>query len=249
MVEAILALKIGPVKRNLDACALVQVFKYMCLFLQVRAQLALWTCGFTMLTLLINAPAIPWLLRVTGLDKISDLRRNLREKARESLMEYTKQLISKFKDKGDETMRGVDWNLVESFAGLGSVQDESEIREENLGGKAVKPGRIRAILKKTRWSMLDSLRKPLISDTAEDAPFDEELGTTAEEKVKAMDRTWAKVGDHESELPFADNMMRSEASIDLLNDNWSPGGSTQDETTPKVNCTNRFGCSLFWRAS
>ena len=31
--------------------------------------MVLWTAGFVLLTLIINAPLLPWVLRVTGLNK------------------------------------------------------------------------------------------------------------------------------------------------------------------------------------
>lgn len=191
-----------------------------------------------MLTLLINAPAIPWLLKITGLDKISDLRQELREKARESHMTYTRQLIQQFKDKGDETMRGVDWKLVESFAGLGSVNENEDGRRHNHGGRVVKRGKIRAILKKTRWNLLDKLRKPLLLDNLDDAPFDEEMGTSAEERVRAMDRTLAKVGDHESELPFTGSLKHREMSVDPSGDQCRQGTTSHDEIFTKVTHIN-----------
>ena len=35
----------------------------------VKAEMVLWTAGFVLLTLVINAPLLPWVLRVTGLNK------------------------------------------------------------------------------------------------------------------------------------------------------------------------------------
>ena len=35
----------------------------------VKAEMVLWTAGFVLLTLIINAPLLPWVLRVTGLNK------------------------------------------------------------------------------------------------------------------------------------------------------------------------------------
>ena len=38
-------------------------------FQVVKAEMVLWTAGFVLLTLVINAPLLPWVLRVTGLNK------------------------------------------------------------------------------------------------------------------------------------------------------------------------------------
>ena len=35
----------------------------------MKAEMVLWTAGFVLLTLVINAPLLPWVLRVTGLNK------------------------------------------------------------------------------------------------------------------------------------------------------------------------------------
>ena len=44
-----------------------------CVSLQVvKAEMVLWTAGFVLLTLVINAPLLPWVLRVTGLNKGTD---------------------------------------------------------------------------------------------------------------------------------------------------------------------------------
>lgn len=182
---------------------------------------------------------MPWLLKATGLNRISDLRQELRENARESLLTYTAQLISQLKENGDQTMRGVDWKLVESFAGLRNHEEErnEKRKKKKKNGKVFNRGKIRAILKKTRWNLLDTLMKPLMSEDMADESFDEEMGTTAEEKVKAMDRTWAKVGDHESELPFTDSMQNKEALIDLSKGQGSKGIYCRDGTRTKVICT------------
>ena len=41
----------------------------VCLFQVVKAEMVLWTAGFVLLTLVINAPLLPWVLRATGLNK------------------------------------------------------------------------------------------------------------------------------------------------------------------------------------
>lgn len=36
---------------------------------EIKAEIVLWTAGFVLMTLIINASILPWLLRVTGLTK------------------------------------------------------------------------------------------------------------------------------------------------------------------------------------
>lgn len=49
-------------------------------------QMALWSSMFVLSTLLINAPLIPWLARVTGLLTVSPVKRSIREKAKRALI-------------------------------------------------------------------------------------------------------------------------------------------------------------------
>lgn len=59
---------------------------------QVRAQIALWTSGFVLMTLLINAPLIPKLLQWTGLSEPSLIKIQIYERAKEALEDYTKKV-------------------------------------------------------------------------------------------------------------------------------------------------------------
>ena len=36
---------------------------------RIKAEIVMWTAGFVLLTLIVNAPLLPWVLRVTGLSK------------------------------------------------------------------------------------------------------------------------------------------------------------------------------------
>lgn len=52
---------------------------FVCIQMQVvKAEMVLWTAGFVLLTLVINAPLLPMVLRLTGLNKglVSMLLRN-----------------------------------------------------------------------------------------------------------------------------------------------------------------------------
>lgn len=36
---------------------------------RIKAEIVMWTAGFVLLTLIVNAPLLPWVLRITGLSK------------------------------------------------------------------------------------------------------------------------------------------------------------------------------------
>ena len=40
-----------------------------CALQRIKAEIVMWTAGFVLLTLIVNAPLLPWVLRVTGLSK------------------------------------------------------------------------------------------------------------------------------------------------------------------------------------
>lgn len=69
-------------------------------------QIALWTAGVVVLTLLINAPIIPYLIQWTGLSEISSLKTEIRAKAARALLKYTKTAIHDLQHDEDEMLRG-----------------------------------------------------------------------------------------------------------------------------------------------
>ena len=78
----------------------------------IKTEMATWVSGFVLLTLLLNAPLIPRVLKWTGLNTESRVRLRLREKAKRSILRYTKEAVSELKDDGDEMLRGADWDKV-----------------------------------------------------------------------------------------------------------------------------------------
>jgi hypothetical protein len=56
-------------------------------------------------TLLINAPALPFILRVTGLTKVSLLTLQSRDKARQQFLRFTHQCIHDLQCSADERMQ------------------------------------------------------------------------------------------------------------------------------------------------
>ena len=70
------------------------------------AQLALWTAGIVVLTLVINAPMIPKLVEWTGLAEISPVKVRIRAKAIRALERYTQAAIHDLQHDEDEMLRG-----------------------------------------------------------------------------------------------------------------------------------------------
>ena len=70
------------------------------------SQIALWTAGFVVMTLFINAPLLPWVMRKTGLAAIASVKRRMRAKAVRALVRFTNAAIEDLKDDQDEMLRG-----------------------------------------------------------------------------------------------------------------------------------------------
>ncbi|GMH41796.1 hypothetical protein BSKO_09706 [Bryopsis sp. KO-2023] len=178
---------------------------------KVRAQSALWTCGFTILTLLINAPAIPWLLRVTGLGTIPAIKQQSREKAHQAMISYTETVISHLKKDRDEMLRGVDWRILERLVGLGKDEEQSD-NQEKPGNYRAGGHLDRASLRETRWNLLDTLRQPLLESRGSGSlsQFDMEKGATNEEKVKELDRKLLEAEEYDNDAPFTGSLRSKE---------------------------------------
>ncbi|GAB4814387.1 hypothetical protein N2152v2_001433 [Parachlorella kessleri] len=84
----------------------------------LTAQMGMWTSSFVLATLLINAPTVPTLLKLTGLVRVSPVKLSIREKARRALLRYTKAAVQDLKDDEDEMLRGVDWGAVARYVDL-----------------------------------------------------------------------------------------------------------------------------------
>ncbi|KAL3155128.1 Son of sevenless 1, variant 2 [Trebouxia sp. C0009 RCD-2024] len=79
------------------------------------AQISMWTAGIVVLTLLVNAPLIPMLLKWTGLSQVSPVKAKMRAKAARAFSRYTENAVDELKNDEDEMLRGVDWKAVRDF--------------------------------------------------------------------------------------------------------------------------------------
>ena len=69
-------------------------------------QIALWTAGVVVLTLIVNAPLLPILVDWTGLAEVSAVKARIRAKAVRALLRYTKAAIYDLQHDEDEMLRG-----------------------------------------------------------------------------------------------------------------------------------------------
>lgn len=96
----------------------------------ITAEIALWTSGFVVLTLIINAPLMPWLLKVTGVAETGGVKQRMRAKAARALVRYTQSAIEDLKGDEDEMLRGVDWNMVSQYVDISSALPGLDLTEE-----------------------------------------------------------------------------------------------------------------------
>ena len=66
----------------------------------------MWTAGIVVMTLLVNAPLIPLLLKWTGLSQVSKVKTKIRAKAARAFSRYTENAVDELKNDEDEMLRG-----------------------------------------------------------------------------------------------------------------------------------------------
>lgn len=120
---------------------------------KVRAQSALWVCGFVLLTLLINAPGIPFLLKICGLETLSPLQIKYRKKSEDALNEYTQSTLEEMKSDSLTVVHGINWKLVEDFV-YGREEDAAKPLKKPVFEHGAK-----GIIDR-RWRLVESLSKP-----------------------------------------------------------------------------------------
>lgn len=69
-------------------------------------QMSAWTAGVVVLTLLINAPLIPLVLKWTGLSQVSPVKAKIRAKAARAFTRYTENAVKELQNDEDEMLRG-----------------------------------------------------------------------------------------------------------------------------------------------
>lgn len=87
---------------------------------KIIAQIMTWTSSFVLLSLLVNAPSLPWLLKAFGLLEQSEAKKKVVNRVMKALEQKTRQIILDLKADEDEMFRGVDWMAVQDFS-LGNI--------------------------------------------------------------------------------------------------------------------------------
>lgn len=93
---------------------------------RITAQIVTWTSSFVLLTLIVNAPTLPAVLKKFGLLDIPMPKKRMMKKARKALKKKTKEIVSDLKADEDELLRGVDWKVVNDIT-LGNISEQHEI--------------------------------------------------------------------------------------------------------------------------
>ncbi|KAK9840543.1 hypothetical protein WJX81_000451 [Elliptochloris bilobata] len=106
---------------------------------KVTAELAMWTSGVVVCTLLINAPLLPLVLHWTGLARISPVKGRLRAKAVRSLRRFTEHAVVDLEHDTGEMMRGGDWTAVRQFVDLADRLDSFAPPSKKFDGDDAKP--------------------------------------------------------------------------------------------------------------
>lgn len=85
----------------------------------IKSSLALWTAGVVLGTLLINAPSLGFVLRVTGLTKVSLLTLQSRDKARKQFLKFTQDCILELQADEDELLQVSIHTITAAFCARG----------------------------------------------------------------------------------------------------------------------------------
>ena len=96
----------------------------------------LWTALFVLCTLLINAPTLPFWMRVLGLDAVPEASLDLRRRAVGALRAHTGTVVESLRRDEDDGFAGVDWARVEEYAAV-----SEKTYRKLLGTKDARGGR------------------------------------------------------------------------------------------------------------
>ena len=89
----------------------------------INAEILLWTASFVVITLVVNGSLCGPMLRILNLCKVSKERNRTRARAKKSLCEFTEEkLVALKQNKEAEFLAGANWDLVEQYVEVSSVQ-------------------------------------------------------------------------------------------------------------------------------
>lgn len=96
---------------------------------EIKAEMAIWTAGFVILTLLVNAPLLTPLLGYLGLNEVSPVQQLMRRKTKQALLRYTATELKELQSS-EEMLHGVDWTVVSKTVDF-SAQLQEKLPEES----------------------------------------------------------------------------------------------------------------------
>ena len=185
---------------------------------KITAQIVTWTSSFVLLTLIINAPSLPWMLRVSGLLEKSASKKKIMAKVHKMLAEKTTQIVEDLKADEDEMFRGVDWSVVTASAneniGLTCAQKVTSGSWPVESLSSLKRALSRRLRLGSDVIQEQDIEEPLIADReggnlnviTDDGPSKHNEGVLTAEK---------------SEIPFASNTLGKTEEHDAENSSWN----------------------------
>ncbi len=185
---------------------------------KITAQIVTWTSSFVLLTLIINAPSLPWMLRVSGLLGKSASKKKIMAKVHKMLAEKTTQIVEDLKADEDEMFRGVDWSVVTASAneniGLTCAQKVTSGSWPVESLSSLKRALSRRLRLGSDVIQEQDIEEPLIADReggnlnviTDDGPSKHNEGVLTAEK---------------SEIPFASNTLGKTEEHDAENSSWN----------------------------
>jgi len=98
----------------------------------INAEILLWTASFVVITLVVNGSLCGPMLRILNLCKVSKERNRTRARAKMSLCRFTEEKVVALKqNKEAEFLAGANWDLVEQYVDVSSLQIEGFDEKEN----------------------------------------------------------------------------------------------------------------------
>lgn len=133
----------------------------------IKADMALWTAWFVVLTLVVNGPCIAPLLSILKLNIVAEAARHIQATAKTIILENTREIIQKLRDgdEDDNLLSGADWEVIAKYVDLssdlhdfGKVEDISELDDDS---QAKEDSETVELDQNSPWSVMMVLGKAL----------------------------------------------------------------------------------------
>lgn len=195
---------------------------------KIIAQIVTWASSFVLLTLLVNAPSLPWLLKTFGLLEQSEAKKKVVNRVTRALEQKTRQIIQDLKADEDEMFRGVDWMAVQDFS-QGNINSSLSPKKRGFWTKVVRKFSLRERTSErgTTTPVPGDIEEPLIQEdrSLHDFQLDENFKQVDNAAEKANKETPFIYKNVESRDPMA-GMSKVSSSSQLADSNASLGWSS-----------------------